>query len=311
MFIADGVNSVLLNRGASFFRISIFVRSVAQIYFILVLLRAYEGRKRLRGIFLFYVLFLIGFGAYAITTPQPDRGSFFANFVIVNKILFFFIVFETFRLVYKTAESKTRLFRLFEALVLLQAIVIVLSFVLKMDVFAAYSYVVDGEIRIVRFGYQGLIPAQNEVSAFFLIAFFYYLIKFDTQRQGAWELPLVTIAAMLTGTKVALILPVILAIYLMKWLLQTHPQKSSILLGTVILVFLGYVFLNWQQIVERLAPTINYYARRQQESASPSIIDIVASGRVQKIRIFFHTYLPRFNVLNYLFGGVWRSHFIK
>lgn len=301
MFVADGLNSVLLNSQYDYYRISIFIRIFVQAYFILLLL---HNHHRGRLILLFFVLsfvFLLGTlaGFNSLYTWSDYHLS--ESFVQFDKMFFFFIVWETLRHYFPKAEERNKLFNLFEFIILTQSIIIIIGFVFDIKLFAAYVRAGSGAIS--RFGYQGLIPAQNEVSAFFILAFFYFLIKVSYRRQGFVGLILTTVAGVLTGTKVTLILPIILAFYVLGWLVKyTRTSRKYLPLAIIVLILGLTVFISRGYLLSRLQPTINYFSYSFDHD-NRSLISIIVSGRDIKVQNFISMYLSKFNLFNYLFGG--------
>ncbi len=309
MFVADGANSVLANMSVSFFRISIFVRALAQGYFLFLLLRTRQGLLIWLMLGFFYLVFLIGTVATLDSLYSFEEYHFFDNFNIINKMMFFFICFAVFKQYFQTLDERNRLFKVFEILLLVQASVIIISFIFHLEIFAAYSVRADSSLRL-RFGYQGLIPAQNEISAFFLIAFFYFFLKVIYLKKGMFALITVTIAALFTGTKVIIILPAILLLYMSLSVLGQALRAGKInrlyfLTGGVLLLLIVAVVWQYDYILSRLSPTISYYTYQASQDPSGSLLNVLAApGRRLKIQRLLTDYLPQFNFLNYLFGGI-------
>jgi hypothetical protein len=314
LFVADGTNSVLSNSGADFFRVSIFVRFLAQAFFLLLLLKTRRGIRIWLLLLFFYTVFFIGSLAAISGLYAAHEYDLFGNFSIINKMMFFFICYEVFRQYFPTTDSRRRLFRVFEILILTQAAVVIVAFIFDLQIFAAYSEPVDGVVKIYRFGYQGLIPAQNEISAFFIIAFFYFLLKTVYQKQGMLELLGVTVAGLFTGTKVTILLPLVLLFYVAKQILSGKIDKPYLLAGIGFFVLLIVAIWQRDYIQERLAPTLAYYSYQLNQgsagsSSTTGVIDVLLKvvlngARQQKAQTLFSDYVSRFNLANHLFGGV-------
>jgi hypothetical protein len=157
----------------------------------------------------------------------------------------------------------------------------------------------------IRFGYDGLIPARNEASAFFLIAFFFFLIRFHQGRMRIFKLLIVVLASLLTGTKVVLIIPVILLIYIIRELIHSRDfkvRRQYLLASALVFLLLVLAISQVEFILAQIEPTINYYSGYITDFDFTTF-DILASGRQIRIQEFVTTYLPNFNLINYLFGG--------
>jgi hypothetical protein len=306
MFIADGINSILRNLGTPFFTVSVFVRFVAQGYFLFLILHSKRGIKVwLLALFLM-VSFGIGFLAGRADLYVSGEYHLFDNFKDINKLLFFFVCFEVYCLYFNTEDKQQSLFRVVELLFLVQTLVIIMSFIFDIRLFAAYY---RPERGVWRFGYQGLIPAQNEVSAFFLIAFFYFLAKMVYLKRGLVPLLLVTTGAILTGTKVGLIPAGVLLFYACRWVIRFRVPKAHLMVVGLIIIVAGLALVQFDYIMARIQPTLAYFTYQQQHGFGDSLIGMVTTGRDYKLQVFLRDYLPRFNLLNYLFGGYDRTFY--
>ena len=301
MFIGDSANSLLLHLGSSFYRVSIFIRVFVQMYFMLLLARKRQGFYTLGLYLLIVTIFIVGslFAVGAVGNLQPY--NWFENFNIINKMMFLFISWETLNVYFKSSRDQSRLFRVFEILVILQTLAVLVGFVFKLDFLSSYG-------QDYKFGYRGFIPARNEVSGFFVISFFYYLCQVVYFKRGILQLIVVTIAGLLTGTKVTLILPAILLLYIARWLLSGRLNKRYFLISLVIVGMVVGGLLYKDYLLSRLEPTISYYTYRLVQ-LDYSIIDIASSGRSFLLNDFISDYLPRFNPLNIFFGGLDMSYF--
>jgi len=295
MFLADGANSILVNLGVKFYRVSIFVRLFSELYFLYLLIQKDQGRKVLRVVSIFFILFVI---SASIGLSSHINYNLFDNFVLVNKMILIFISFAIFKYYFNSIEEQRRLLMVFEALILLQSFSIITAFIFHLDILSAYGN--------RRFGYQGFIPAQNEISAFFIIAFFYFLWKYVYFKKGFIQLIITLVAGLFTGTKVALLLPAVLLFFAIKYLIylllqgRTFRVRAELLILPIMLIITIVVF--WEPIFQRINPTIEYYSYWISQP-SYSIIDAVMGGRTLKVQDFFAIYVPRFDALNLLFGG--------
>ena len=298
MFVADGFNAYLKASGAQFFRVSIFVRLAAEFFFLWLL-----SRKR-QSQYIFAVL-LFFFGIFALGTlaalPTYSEYAVFGNFAMINKMLFVFICWETFRRYFSTPRQRRRLFSLFEAIILIQAGVIILSTIFHWDVFQSYGP--DHS----RFGYKGLMPAQNETAAFFVIAFFYYLWKISHLRRGILPLVITTVAALATGTRVTLIPAALLVLYSAYHVARRRVRVVHLRLLAMLLVVGAAGWVRREQLLASLEGSIEYFAYHiplgaaQSEFSQPVLFFLGA--RLSKTGGFLSESLARFNWVNYLVGG--------
>jgi hypothetical protein len=296
-FLADATNSILESSGAEFFRFSIIPRSITTIYFLFLALQNKSGRNLWKIVIFFYTVFLLGtLSGYSLY----EGYNLFTNFSAVNKLLYFFICYVTFKYYFRTKEEKSQLLQVFEYVLLIESITVLVGFIFHIDILSSYQN--------RRFGYKGIIPAQNEASGFFLIAFFYYLMKVDILGSNALKLILVMIAGLITGTKVALILPILLIVQLVIWYSKGKIKVGRIYLGLTFVLLIGLALYFKDYILSRYAPTIAYYEYRASTSGD-NLIYVLFSGRLARPYEFITNYLPRFDLLNILFGGLDRSVF--
>ncbi len=292
MFIADSINAVLINLNSPFGRVSIVIRLLAQGYFLWLLLHKSLGRRILLIVLCFYVIFFVGTFA---ALNSYDNYEILGNFSAVNKMLFFIICWGVFSCYFKTVDDISKLLQWFEIIILLQVISVILGFVLNLHYFASYP---NGE----RFGYKGLIPAINEVSGFFVIAFFYYLQKIVLGKPSVIMLTLVIIAWLLTGAKVALILPMILLFYILKWIANGRLKKSFLGLSIGVSLLIVVAILLNDYFLTRLLPSINYFTDHWLQGRT--FFSLFMSGRDLKVNYLASEILPDFNFVNYIFGGI-------
>ena len=261
MFLADGANSVLRNLGTGFFRVSIFVRAIVQLYFVLLLLNKAIRKNVIIFILIFYTIFGIGTLFSIGVLYRLSEYDFLGNFAIVNKMLFFFISWEVYRHYFSRREEIRRFVKLFELLFLTQAVVIIFAFLFNLDILAAYYSPARG---VWRFGYQGLIPAQNEIAPFLIIAFFYFLYKAHTTGQDVVKLLIITFAGVLTGTKAVLIILAVFILYLVIWLfpiIRLIIRRNHLLLFLIILLVIVPVsVIGYDHLKSRLIVTIDYFS---------------------------------------------------
>ena len=295
VILADGANQILKYLDFNFFRVSIFIRFAGLIFFLLLLIYKRKAGIIIAIIVFFYGVFLIGSLA---TSHNYENYLWFENFSMINKMLFFFIVVQTLRTTFTNQKNRDRLFLVFEYILLLQSIVVILSFLFRIEMFASYR---SG----IRFGYDGLIPARNEASAFFVIAFFYFLWKFHIQQKGLIQLFLVALAALITGTKVVLVIPIIILMYVTREIIGMKGlklRKQYFFATMIVLSIVTIAFLQSDFIINTITPTLNYYSVRL-DKLGFSILDILLSGRHFRTEVFISEFLPRFNFVNYIFGG--------
>jgi hypothetical protein len=238
----------------------------------------------------FFFVFLLGSAA---AMPRYRDYALGDNFVMVNKLVFVFICWEVLRRRFETAEQKAPLFCVFEGLVFVQSAVVILSFTFNWELFAPY--------RGARFGYAGLIPAQNEVSGFFVIAFFYFFTRLVSQGRSGIGALATTVAGLMTGTRVLLILPLILVLWVGPRVLRPRVKKSYAWIGAAAMLLAVTAWLARGYLLGRIEQSLAYFEYFLRMGGSPW--KVLLGSRLFDVERFADGYLPGFGVINYLFGG--------
>ncbi len=293
MFVGDTANAVLIKTGSSFWRVSIFVRSLALLYFILLLVRLPQGRNLLKIVIILFGTFLIGAIFSYITY---NHYEWFENINIMTKMIFFFVCWQTFHLYFISPHERSWLFKIFEYIILIQSLSIIIGYIFDIDLFHSYS-------SFKRFGYKGLIPARNELSGFLLISFFYFAWKVKTYGKGVLPIFLVLISGLLTGSKVALSLPIILTLLLGYWALIKNKRYAFFIILFLFLSFFTLIILQKDYILHLITPTLNYFQQQLAYGHNPNIFSIFFSGRDLLVVKLLDNFLSTFNLIKFLFGG--------
>jgi hypothetical protein len=253
-------------------------------------------------------VFIIGSVGAVINLYTIEEYHFLSQFRLINKIVFFFIVLMALSIYFRDEEDQNRLFKVYEILILAQALVLIVSFIFEINIFSAY--LANRRLGLTnRFGYQGLIPAQNETSAFFQLGFFYFLFKVHYQKKGVIQLLIVTFAGLLTGAKISLLFPVILVLYFCYYVFVQFNTRRGLIHKNYLIIGLALLFVTsifiWQRdyVFLRIAPTIKYYQTRGRFYEGGVIEALTIPGRRSKVDDFVTDYLANYNIVNYLFGG--------
>jgi len=303
MFIADAVNTYLAKSGYDlrFYSFSLWVRIFIEVYFLLLLSKVKRiGAKVYLLILSLTAFYLAGVLSSAINGLYEE--NILRNIVIINKIVFVFICGGVVLAYFKDVRDRKQLFKYYEWLVLIESFIVVMGFIFKISLFASYD-------PAIRFGYKGIIPAQNEATGFFIIAVFYFANKFfhlESSNINLYKLVLVLFAGMLTGTKGCVIfIPIIICGYLLKYFRVGFYLKKLVCLLPVIVL----IYVKWDFILSQVMVSIGYLQGQLSslESSSDLLINptitMLISGRNLKF-LYFSNYIRRhWTIINYLFGG--------
>ena len=274
MFLSDAATAMLLHLGGydSFYRVSVYVRAPIEFYWIFLLCRHKRGGKIIIVLAFFGLGSLIGSIAEISYVPHYH---FVQSIVETNKFLICFVVWYTLKYYFVSSEDRNKLFRTYELIVLIQSISVISGFMFDIDLFS--SYWDFGQQQIIRYGYKGLIPAQNEASGFFIIALFYFANVTSTGQKNALpKFILVWIAMVLTGTKVCLVAFPILLLYILYWLKRRKNAALPMLGITIIAVFCSLYYIDF--IMDEIAISIDYFTQSLARNKS-NMITVVSSGR--------------------------------
>ncbi len=293
MFLSDAANTLLLKSDISGFRISIIIRGIALIYFVILLSGYARGRHVLGTVLILFLVFLVG-GISEILSG--NNYIWFENLNLFFKLSFIFVCWEVLHKYINESRKMYKLFKIFEMIILIQSITIILGFILKLDIFSSYG-------QDYRFGYKGLIPAQNEVSGFFIIAVFYFLWKVANQHKGIAQLLIVLLAGLLTGAKVALIFPLLLLVYFMIWTRGFLSRKVFWFLCVFLLFLIPIVGMNLDYLRERLQPTFQYFSYQLSAGNNPNTFSLFMSGRDLYVQNSIRQIFSNKGFHNLLFGG--------
>lgn len=296
-FIGDAVTTVLYKQGMEFYRFSLIIRMFFEIlclgYLIINAKKYVSVNKALILIICLSFFYFIGNDIYFLNTGDMNIVE---NIILLNKYLFFFIVYYFIYMIFKDSDTNLRkLFNLYETIIILNSILIFIGFIFKIDFLKSY-----GDFR---FGYKGLIFAQNEVSLFYLIAFFYSIYKFRYENKIILLL-VVLVASFLLGTKVGMFLiPSITLMYFMFFYKRWISSISITLLGLILLFFIINVKMliheSFTLLIKNKAFAYVIYHFQYGD-----FMTALFSGRNN---LLYSKFIPdikeNWNIINYLFGG--------
>ena len=288
MVVGDGLNVVLMRTAQPFWRVSIVFRALAEIYFLLLLVNKRQSIYVFGLLLGLLAVWLLG----VVTGGQTDAYNWFENLNMIVKMIFFFLCWEIFRQFFQKQSDQVRLFNLYEKIIMLQALLIIIGFIFRVELLSSYG-------QEYRFGYKGLLPARNEVSGFFIIAFFYYLWKMYYTRRSFVQLFVVLVAAFMTGAKAILILPVALIFFLVRLFIRFSRNKAFYSVIGVSVLLVGIAVWQRNNILERLSPSLQYFSYQLESGNNPTLLSALMSGRSELAQ----TLLPGLAPGRLFFGG--------
>lgn len=294
-FISDACNKLLLYLKYDFSRVSVFFRLIYEIaFFILILIFMNRLRETFVKMFLMlFLLFLIGQILFSLKVDYTY--NYIENLLHFNKYFFVFIIYFSLYHLQSHRENLNKIISVLESLFLVNAAAAILGFIFQIDLFRTY---ID---QPYRYGYSGLIPAQNEATLFFFIgiSYFYYLnFMIGNKTYKFWFFLLATV---LLGTK---------GIYLfLGLLLLFHFLSHSSLKAKVFVILLGVALffgITWYVQTESAQDLLSYFVIKTKENG---LINMLLSGRNASIDNTIPTILDKWNFVNYFIGGQDINHF--
>jgi hypothetical protein len=215
-------------------------------------------------------------------------------FIILNKYFYFIILSILFIYYSKSYEFTEFIGRAFKYYIIFNSVIILLGFLFDLDIFSSYY-----KIAADRFGYKGLIPAQNEATGvhFWGLAFFYrqYFLQ---KNESIYNVLIVTFASLLIGTKGIWIS----VVFFIGYYLLRYRTRRTIFIGipALIIIILTLGISLWDTIYNRYLYYFIYFIER----SDVSWYTILLSGRDIKTAISFEYIKEHWTIWNYIFGGV-------
>lgn len=227
-----------------------------------------------------------------------DIGIAFETINVVFKSLSFFFFCIAFKYLFKNSQNIDFLEKIFKLSFIAYTSSILLGPVLGIEAFKSY-----GEVR---YGYKGIILAQNEASALLLVGllFFGYKITLKTS-DNIDKIGVITaiVAAFIIGTKAALILPIaVLSIILITRngiIKSALPILISFVALPIFIYTLTLVSSSAQEVIES---TTQYLTYQFTHYANDSIISLLLSGRDDKLQNVWQDIVNN-NPFHLVFGG--------
>jgi hypothetical protein len=296
---ADTVNSFLMPRGGGdeYPKFSIYFRMFFEVCVVCWLIFYGKLHKNnLQIVAMLLSLFLMYFFGYCIFSNNTGGISPYEFIYTFNKYVF---VFVCFLFVYSSMRRisfshRKTVFKIYELVIYAYCFcAVVLGFVLKIPQFFTY-----GEIG-KRFGFIGIIPAQNEASLFIIVALFYGCFVYKQEKR---LLPLMAafISGILLGTKAAFMASLIIPAWFM---LKFYPRIGRAVVITVLVCVAIIATIYSSLIVEYLysLEVLSHFIYRLDKGVD--ILSVFLSDRDTFLEDRFFWNLSLYGNINFLFGG--------
>ena len=286
-YLFDGVNKLGNLYFPSFSRSAIVYRLLLELVCIFMIL-VFFNKKRLIWLtsFLYFVTFFFIGNLYLKYIIQIDV-FIVEQFIYFNKYFFiFFIFFAT----YKTLEDRDSLrivIKNFKKVFIFNGLIAIVGLVFKIKLFSTFP------IGTPRFGYDGLILAQNEASIFYLLGLFVFYYDWKVNKKPLKYLLFVLFLCLLTGMK---------AVFLGVILLASFHFFSRISAKKFIYIFVGLIAVTTTLVlsISKLKVLFGYY---YWFFTNKGFWYTISGGRNTFIESRVVPFFENVGIINYLIGG--------
>lgn len=234
-FISEAIYKLLIDFDLKEVRIAGIVKFIIQLYMLYVIIK--DREKHVKEIILISIVVI----TYVIgQLVLPDNSNLIKNIEYLNNALFIIITLLFFKSVNLSIPDKIKALQYYEGIVIVNSIAIFVGYIGTIKYFKTYEW--------LRFGYDGFLIKSSYASYFYLMAVFYFSQKLvNKKRRDIFLFIIVVLAAILTGTKAALLSVGLVMLYLFFELrLYKNKVVISILSFSVLsLLLLIKTITNW------------------------------------------------------------------
>ncbi|WP_212000356.1 hypothetical protein [Chitinophaga sp. HK235] len=292
-FIADGITKLLMIKNIEFSRVSILIRSVYQVLFFFTIGYFIDTRRRAFLIFLLLVILCWAAGVYSFAFYQKTDYPFFQNIIILNKYLYAFVVFYTGYKLINNPAALNKVLKVLELIFLINSTCCILGVLTRAPIFEAFPG------QSYRFGYNGLIFANNEAVVFYFLAvcYFYYkcFLLGNSSRRDKWCFYIVATGSLFLGSKGYYFFLLSLAFYHVFFVARGLAKVIFFVMLSIALTGIVIFFLS-EQGQAALSFMISMMERDGVWSMLLSSRDVLAAIKIPII-------LENWTFWNVLFGG--------
>ncbi|WP_410006579.1 hypothetical protein [Aequorivita nionensis] len=287
-YFTDGLGKILRRGGSEFYRYSAFLKGFFEIFALGFSLIAVSKSKIniLLGITMLLFGFLIG---QLFLSLNFKNLLFFENFNTLFKYFFPLIIALIALNIIGFNQYPDKLFKYYKAIIILNSCLLILGFLFDIEVLTTYS-------GPWRFGYDGLIFAQNEATYIFIFAIttvYYRRFYLDIKEYFFWIVIIPSIIVATKGVYLYLILLLLFHIF------KRVSLRNILAFGISFLVF-GY-FLFSSAINKIFINSYNIFMYMYEREG---LWGALLSGRgayiTEKLKPLI---LEQWTIPNFIFGG--------
>lgn len=287
-YFSDGMGKFLLLKGAGFYRYSAIIKAFFEFVVLVYALLTIQRTKI--SILIVLTILLINFliGQFFLGLNFSEI-NFYENFNTLFKYFFPFIFFLLAVDILKSTTFPNLLLSVYKFIMTLNGLLIILGFIFNIEVFQTYP-------GPWRFGYDGLIFAQNEASFIFIFALttvYYRRFYLGIKEYFFW---FILFTSLVVATKAVFLYFILLLCF---HLFKKVSLKNILTFGFSALLF-GYLLFSTliNKIILNSYNTFMYMYNRE------GLWFALFSGRNVYIQDkLFPLIFEYWSVPNYLFGG--------
>lgn len=224
-------------------------------------------------------------GCYAIGQFFIDSSYSSNSMIILGRFLFPIILFRFFIKKQLNISQKERLFLVFETLLLLNSILIVFGLLFDVYIFETYR----GE----RFGYNGLLLTSATSSYVYIIALYYYILKYKSSTKLDIKMIIIVLSSFLIGTKSIYLAITALLFYIIFIQFSSKIYRVITLISMLFLSGLVFFIMFYQLDI--------FNSIREEKGLLSAILSYRNDLLIQDLIPYIKN---NWNFVNYLFGGV-------
>ncbi|WP_289054446.1 hypothetical protein [Carboxylicivirga marina] len=241
----------------------------------------FQNAKRFVVITVVILVFLIN----AAIIYNSDGFNFYFTWMIrVAKLALPFILFDIIKKTY--IRDYRSVLNIYIVLLLLQSLIVGVAFLFNLDLFLTYGH--------HRFGYSGVLTAQNEASFYYVIAVVFLLKHWQLagRKIVVGLLFLVMLASILLGSKAVFIFYISFGIYIVLMQRGGYKYVVAIVVGS-----LGLASVLFLYIIGYFDFYINYWQEADFLTMVTSFRNLLIQDRLPEV-------FANWKLNNYLFGGI-------
>jgi len=287
-YFSDGLGKILYRSGSGFYRYSAILKGFFEIFVLAYSLITLKKQKAYVFIAILLLVSCFLIGQFFLSLKFSDL-NFAENFNSLFKYLFPFIIYLLAIDVLIYNKYSVKLFKYYKLIIIINGILIGIGLLLEIDYLKTYT-------GVYRFGYNGLIFAQNEASFIFIFALatiYYRRFYLNIKEYFFW---IVLISSLFVATKAVYLF---IALLLVFHLFKRVSLKNIIAFGIFIAAGGYFLFSNIINsiIMNSWNVFLYYYRRDGLISASLNGRDTFLREKLEPL-IFDYWSLP-----NIFFGG--------